>query len=117
MVSFSELYEIIKSSDFIIIPLDPYNKYDISYKTRKVTGSVQLAYGFLKPVLINREFSDFYYFNEQNSLIYNNQNFYEIMKKAILLNNNTYTKLITNLHLVEKKIYNISINNIKKILN
>ena len=117
MIPYHELYEVIKSSDFIIIPFNPDNKLDILYKTILVTGSAQLVYGFLKPVLINREFADFYHFNEQNSLVYNNQNFYEIMKKAILLSNRDYIKLITNLHSVEKKIYETSINNIKKLLN
>lgn len=117
MIPYHELYEVIKSSDFIIIPFSPDNKLDILYKTILVTGSAQLVYGFLKPVLINREFADFYHFNEQNSLVYNNQNFYEIMKKAILLSNRDYIKLITNLHSVEKKIYETSINNIKKLLN
>ena len=68
-ISYFELYKIVESSDYIIIPLDPKNKYDTVYKNKKVTGSILLAYGFLKPTLINQEFASFYNLNKNNSLI------------------------------------------------
>ena len=70
--SYSELYKSVESSDYIIIPLDSNNKIDIEYKYRRVTGSMQLVYGFLKPAIINKDFSSFYHLNRNNSLIYNN---------------------------------------------
>ena len=111
-VSFFELYNKISSSDFVIIPLDPKRKNDISYKTTKVTGSIQLVLGFLKPALINQEFSDFYNLNNENSLIYNNHNLYNVMERAINMNINEYKVLQRNLLKLENKIYNASIKNI-----
>ena len=118
-VSFSKLYKIVKSSDYIFIPLDPENKKDIIFKNRKVTGSAQLVYGFLKPAIINQEFSYFYNFNSKNKilLIYNNSNLYNVMKKAILLKKKDYINLQRNLITTEKIIYQTSINNIKKVIN
>ena len=58
-VSFSMLCKLVENSDFIIIPFDPKSKYDNLFKKSRVTGSFQLAYGFLKPCLINKEFSEF----------------------------------------------------------
>jgi len=115
--SFSKLYQAIKSSDYIFIPLDPENKNDIIFKGKKVTGCAQLVYGFLKPAIINQEFANFYNFNKENSLIYNNSNLYNVMKKAILLKNKDYINFQKNLRVTEKKIYQASINNIKKIID
>ena len=116
-VSFLELYRDIESSDFIIIPLDPKSKNDNLYKTTKVTGSMQLVLGFLKPALINKKFSDFYNLNNKNSLIYNNHNLYDVMKKAINMNNKEDKILQSNLYKLENKIYNASIDNIIKTID
>ena len=115
--SYNELYKAIESSDYIIIPLDPKNKNDLIYKKDCVTGSIQLMYGFLKPAIIHEEFAYFYHLNNQNSLIYNNSNFYNIMKKAILIKNKDYKKLQHNLRFDEKAIYTSSINNIRRVIN
>ena len=115
-VSYVELYKYVKSSDYIIIPLNPNSENDIQYKTTKVTGSIQLVYGFLKPAIIEENFSIFYNLNENNSLIYNNSNLYSVLKQAILLDKKAYKKLQENLSFVEREIFKISINNIKKVI-
>lgn len=114
--SYFELYKIVENSDFIIIPLEIENKYDKLFRTTRVTGSAQLSYGFLKPCIINQKFANFYNFNNKNSLLYNNFNLYETMKKAILLNNQDYQQMRNNLDINEKKLYHISIENIQKII-
>ena len=116
-VSYIELYKDVESSDYIIIPLNPKSKNDIQYKTIKVTGSIQLMYGFIKPVIIHEEFSNFYNLNDNNCLIYDDFNLYNIIKKAILLDNKDYHKLQKNLIIIEKEISEISIKNIKKVIN
>lgn len=116
-VSYSELYKAVISSDFIIIPLDPKNVNDNLYRTTKVTGSIQLVYGFLKPALIHQDFANFYYLNNESSFIYNNSNLYSIMKRAILLSNEDYKIIQKNLYNIEKYVSKISMNNIKKVIN
>ena len=115
-VSYSELYKYIQSSDYIIIPLDPNSENDILYKTTKASGSIQLVYGFLKPAIINENFSEFYQLNDKNSLLYNNHNLYEIMKKSILLNKKDYKTMQNNLQILAKVIYKKSILNIQKVI-
>ena len=116
-VSYEELYKLIIRSDFIILPFDPKINNDKTYKTIRVSGSIQLAYGFLKPVIIDKNFADFYNLNDKNSLIYENYDLYTIMKKAIKLNNKKYKYLQSNLNETVKEIYKISINNVKKTIN
>ena len=115
-IPFDKFYKEVYKSDFIIIPFDPNKENDKSYRTMRVSGSIQLAYGFLKPVIIDKNFSDFYCLNNKNSLIYENYDLYSVMKKAIELNNKEYLQLRNNLNETVTKIYNISINNIKKII-
>ena len=116
-ISYSQLYEIVDNSDFIIIPLDPNNPYDIAFKTTKVSGSIQLVYGFLKPAIINKEFANFYNLNEKNSIIYTDSNLYDAMRNAILMNAKKYKDLQSNLHSTEKDIYQTSIKNLKKAIH
>ena len=112
---YNELYKAIENSDYIIIPLDPRN--DEIYKKDVVSGSFQLVYGFIKPALVHQEFACFQHLDNQNSLIYNNNNFYNIMKKAILLKNKEYENLQENIRILEKEIYLESIKNIRKSIN
>jgi len=116
-VKYNKLYDAIKKSDYIIIPLDPFSNYDKEYNKTKSSGSIQLAYGFLKPPLINQEYSDIYKLNNNNSFIYNNDNLFDVMKKAILLKNKEYKQLVINLEKCSREIFNFSLNNIKKAFN
>ena len=115
-VNFKLLYKIIYYSDFIIITLDPDNKHDNIFKNKKVTGAAQLSLGFLKPVLINKYFLQNYDISQSNCLIYDKTNFYDVMKKAILLNNKDYKEMQMNLNRLVDKIKFKSIINIKKTL-
>lgn len=116
-VSYSELFNEVENSDYIIINLDPESPYDNMYKTVQVTGSAQLSYGFLKPAIINKNFSSFYYFNSQNSFPYDNANIYEVLKDAILLNKEKYKEMQNNLKIISDYIYHLSLKNINNIIN
>jgi len=115
--SFYQFYNTVINSDFIIIPLDPKSNFDNFFRTIKVTGSAQLSYGFIKPLIIDKKFSEFYSLNEKNSLIYENNDLYTIMKKAINLTNKQYRYLQNNLKETAKLIYKKSIDNVKKTFN
>lgn len=115
-ISYSELYKEVYDSDYIIINLDPENKEDEEFKNIRVTGSAQLSYGFLKPVLINKNFANIYKFNSNNSFLYENKNFVKVMKDAINQKNEDYKIMQDNLHLLSNYIYNNSLHNVKNCL-
>ena len=50
-------------------------------------------------------------------MLYDDFNLYNIIKKAILLDNKDYHKLQKNLIIIEKEISAISMKNIKKVIN
>ena len=116
-ITYSELYTEVYDSDYIIINLDPDNEYDSKFMKIRVTGSVQLAYGFLKPVLIHKNFANFYKFNFSNSFIYENSTFDRVMKDAIKKKKKKYNKMQENLLLLSKEIYRNSFYNVKSSLN
>lgn len=116
-VTYLELYRDVYKSDFIIINLDPSLKVDAQFTRNRVTGSAQLSYGLLKPVLIHKHFSDFYNFNSSNSIIFDNFNFIDAMRDAINIDNKNYKKMQENLSLLEKEIYLKSLLNLKTMLN
>lgn len=55
--------------------------------------------------------------SSENSLIFNNSNFYEIMSEAILLKEKEYKRKQENLIKLSNILYKISLDNILKTLN
>ena len=118
-LSYLDLMKIIQTIDFILITLDKNNPGDITYNEGRSTGSSQLSYGFLKPVLINKDFSKTYRMNSENSIIYNElkDSLYFAMRTAIMMTNDQYKKKQYNLKKTVDKIYQISMNNVKTTLD
>lgn len=115
-IPYQKLYEIVLASDFIILNLYPRTEDDI-YKFYRATGSAQLSYGFCKPALVEKSFSSIYKFTDKNSIIYSNNDISSAMMKAIKISNIKYSILCKNLNLLRKKIFDISLNNLKKTIN
>ena len=69
-INYSELYQEIIDSDFIILPLDLKNKNDQGYLEYRISGSIQLSFGFLKPLIINDKFSEFNHLNDKNKIFF-----------------------------------------------
>jgi hypothetical protein len=116
-ISYSELYNEVNNSDFIIINLDPLNIKDHAFKTRRVTGSAQLVYGFLKPAIIHKKFASIYNLNQYNSFVYKNSDFISTMRNAINMKNKQYQNMKKNLAKTAKYIYKISLENVNISMN
>ena len=118
-LSYFDLMKILETIDFIIITLNRNNPRDNTYNNGRSTGSAQLSYGFLKPCLINSDFSKTYGMNKENSLIFTDlkDSLYFAMRDAIMMTNEEYKKKQYNLKKTADKIYNISINNVKTTIN
>ena len=115
-IRYQKMYEIILKSDFIILNLYP-SKEDNIYKFYRATGNAQLSYGFCKPPLVEKSFSSIYKFSDKNSIIYNNNDIYLAMMKAATITKKKYKILCKNLNLLRKEIYDISLNNLKNVIN
>ena len=112
-LNFQDLYKEILSSDFILALID---RASVEY-TNKASGSYQLSYGFLKPLLLQNGFSDISGFTDNNSVLYSdNSELYDAMNKCIEMSDIDYTNLIDNLEKTEKELYSYSLNNLKTVL-
>jgi hypothetical protein len=118
-LSYNNLMKIIETIDFILITLERKNPRDNTYNKGRATGRAQIAYGFLKPCLINSDFAKTYDMNNENSIIFNNSKYslYFAMRKAIMMTNEEYKKKQYNLKKTADTIYEISKNNVKTTIN
>ena len=118
-LSYLDLMKIVQTTDFIIITLDKNNPGDNTYNDGRSTGSAQLSYGFLKPVIINKDFTKTYGMTDENSIIYNElkDSLYYAMRDAITMTNDEYKKKQNNLKKTADNIYEISKNNVKTTLD
>ena len=114
---FKDLYKAVYSSDYIIINLYPNYKNNDLFRKKRLTGSSQLSFGFYKLALIHKSFAEFYNMNSENSFLFDNSNFYGIMREAILLNDEEYKEKQKNLIKLSDSLYKLSLDNIKKSLN
>jgi hypothetical protein len=107
------MYKEISESDFFIALID---KASVQY-TNKASSSYLLSYGFFKPLLLHKRFSDVSGFNGDNGILYSdNDDLYNAMKKCIDMSNSDYMSLVSSLKSSEKKLYDISLDNLKKAL-
>ena len=112
-LDFQAMYKEISESDFILALID---QASVQY-TNKASGSYALSYGFLKPLLLHIKFSDISGFNSDNSVLYyDNDDLSNAMKKCIDMSNSDYLSLVSSLKSSEKKLYDISLDNLKKVL-
>lgn len=110
---YKEMYEEVQKCDYVMISLDPENESDNVFKNLRMTGSGQLSYGFLKPMIINKEFAENYRASEKTGFIYENSTLTDAMSQAIKLNAKEYKIKQNNLKAVAKEIYKTSLENLK----
>jgi len=112
-LNFKKMFMEVNNADFFLPLLDLSIEKHKRYLNSATTGSRQLILGFLKPCLINKEFGNVYGFNEQNSIIYNENDLYSAMLRAILLTKEDYEQKQKNLKLISELFYNKSLINLK----
>lgn len=115
-VSYQKMYKIIENSDYILINLDPDLEEDNYFRTERATGSAQLGYGFHKPIIIQSAFADTYKLTSDTAFIYKDRDMLSAMKKAIDTTPEQYGVMRDKMQALCEKIYNISLENVKKAL-
>lgn len=112
-LDFLNMWNEISTSDFVLGLID---QTSIHY-TNKVSGSYNLSYGILKPIILHRIFSYVSGFNDNNSILYDdNEELYKAMIKCIDMTNDDYLSILNNLEETEKKLYKNSLDNFKIML-
>jgi hypothetical protein len=113
-LNFQQMYIEIARSDFFLALIDQ----ESTEYTNKASGSYQIGYGFLKPLILLRQFSNASGFDEKNSILYNNNNdLADSMENCINMTNDDYCNMVDALENAQKAMYDMSLYNLREALN
>lgn len=114
-LDFKDMYNEIEKADFILSAYEDTPEHQ-KYITIKTSGTFQLVYGFLKPIIIRKDFAEINRFNNDNAILYNDNNYSDAMKVAIEINKKDYSKLQMNLKNTVENIYSSSKDNFEHLI-
>lgn len=118
-INFPNMYNEIEKADFLLPLLDPDDEdHEKRYLKCGFSGSIVLIYGFLKLCLIAEKFAPMHGLSQDNSIVYKeNSDLAAAMKQAIDMNQEEYQTKRINLENYTKNLYNLSLENLKELLD
>lgn len=115
-LDFDKMYDEIENADFILSAYED-NPEHRKYITSKTSGSFQLVYGFLKPIIIREDFAPINGFNSNNAILYSQDSQYsDAMIKAINMSAGEYKQIKQNLEDYTNQLYLNSKINLQKLI-
>ncbi len=115
-LKYDAMYKELEKADYFLPLLDPTNEGQREYLSLLSTGSIQLILGFLCPAVINEEFAAAYGFNEENAILYRDNDLAEAMLRALRQSNDDYKQMKANLLELSDAKKESSLNNLKKVM-
>ncbi len=116
-VDFKNLHEEIENCDFMLSLLDPKHERHFMYSYDLSSGSNLLSMAFNKPYIINSLFAETSGFDTTNAVVYEDDDLFGAMKKAVTMNQTEYNQIKIGLEDLQQKIADLSAENLKKVLN
>lgn len=113
-LDFKNMFAEMEKADFFLPLLDATIPEHKRYMTGTTTGSRQLALGFLKPMIIAEEFAQVYDLNNQNSVVYSQNDLTRAMLVATKIEPNHYANMQRMLKKLADEIYQRSLDNLRK---
>ena len=115
-LDFDKMYDEIENADFILSTYED-NPEHRKYITSKTSGTFQLVYGFLKPIIIREDFAPINGFNSINAILYSQDSQYsDAMIKAINMSAGEYKQIQQNLEDYTSQLYLNSKNNLQRLI-
>ncbi|APC91297.1 MULTISPECIES: hypothetical protein [Francisella] len=115
-LDFDQMYNEIENADFILSAYED-NPEHRKYITSKTSGTFQLVYGFLKPIIIREDFAPINGFNSTNAILYSQDSQYsDAMIKAINMPAQEYRQTQLNLEKYINELYLNSKINLQKLI-
>lgn len=115
---FDKMYEAIEEADFLLTSYDDNNPEHTRYIQYQTSGNFQLAYGFLKPIVLIKSFGKITGFNSKNSILYKTPNdLATALEEGIKLSKEDYQIMQDNLKNYVEKLYKKSLKNLKGLIN
>lgn len=117
-VSFSRLYQEAEQSDFILTSFQENNADHAFYRTTGTSGAFQLAYGFHRPMILQKSFAEGTPLNSDNALFYGSDDqLFDAMLTAIEMSQADYAHMQTNLTGAVDALWSESLENLRTYIN
>ena len=115
-LDFDQMYDEIEKADFILFAYEDNSEHR-KYITSKTSGTFQLVYGFLKPIIIRENFAAINGFNPTNAILYSQDSKYsDAMIRAINIPAEEYRQIQLNLEQYTNELYLNSKINLQKLI-
>ncbi|MFV9931225.1 MAG: hypothetical protein AB8V03_05850 [Francisella endosymbiont of Hyalomma asiaticum] len=115
-LDFNQMYDEIEKADFILSAYED-NPEHRKYITSKTSGTFQLVYGFLKPIIIKENFAAINGFNPTNAILYSQDSqCSDAMIRAINISSEEYRQIQLNLKQYTNQLYLNSKINLQKLI-
>ncbi|MDR2005670.1 MAG: glycosyltransferase family 4 protein [Acidaminococcales bacterium] len=116
-LDFAAMFEEIRASDFLLLPLSYATYRHHEFLRGKVSGTNQLMLGFSKPCLLEEAFARAYSLTEKNAVIYDNAcGLAGAMRRAMEMGPEEYDSVRKNLKTLADELYERSLDNLRKAL-
>lgn len=116
-LSFSEMYTEVENSDVILTAFQKNNPDHAFYRTSGTSGSIQLAYGFHKPMIIQEQFTSGTALNSKNSFIYDeDEHFAACLRDAMKMDLATKEAMNTAMTKAASALYTSSLHDLKGLI-
>ncbi len=116
-LNFPDMFCEIEKADFILGLMDINNPQHHRYLAGQASGSVQLSYGFGKPLILNDVFAKHYEFDSGNCIMHHENKLGDAMVKACKMTDKQYSKMQENLLNTAKKVSQQSKKSLKSAIN
>lgn len=117
-LDFKDLYREVEMADFLVTAFEKHNPDHQLYRSVKTSGSTLLAYGFNKPMILQKEFERVTALREENSIMYDeNSDLYDALLHAIKMSAPEYIEITQQLARDTQELYEISLKNLKSLID
>lgn len=115
-LNFPDMFAEIENADFLLGLLDFNNLQHHRYLQGQASGSVQLSYGFQKPLIMNEVFARHYGFCDDDSIMYSENDLGGAMIRAYKMSENEYKVMQTALCSTANTVYEQSKESLKNTI-
>lgn len=117
-LTYDRLYDEVENSDFILTSFQKHNKKHEFYYTGGTSGSFQLAYGFGKPVVAQKDIAVLCQLNPENSILYDeDEDMTGAMMRAMTMGEEDYDTMAAAMEGTAAAIYDMSLKNLNMLIN
>lgn len=117
-VSFTQLYAETEACDFVLTAFQRDNPDHAFYRTTGTSGSFQLAYGFHKPCILQKDFMEGTALNSDNSLVYDSDDqIFDAMLTAVRMDVTAHAAMRRNMAAAANRLHASSLMNLRNLIN